>query len=129
MVLLVLCHPCGLEYYVFDFGSIIVRKCVHPVRLRLPPLNEGKLFRMVLLVLCHPVGIEYYVFVFGSMIVRKCVHPVRLRLPPLNEGKFFRMALLVLSHTVGIFSRQDGAKNGTFFDCGGIEGVQYRPSS
>jgi len=35
MVLLVLCHPCGIEYYVFDFGSIIVRKCLHPVRLRL----------------------------------------------------------------------------------------------
>ncbi len=37
--LLVLCHPVGIEYYVFDFGSIIVRKCVHPVRLRLPPLR------------------------------------------------------------------------------------------
>jgi len=56
-VLLVLCHPCGIEYYVFVFGSIIVRKCIHPVRLRLSPLNEEKVFRKVLLVLCHPCGI------------------------------------------------------------------------
>ena len=55
----------------------------------------------------------------------KCVHPVRLRLPHLNEGKLFRKALLVLCHPCGIFSRRDGIKNGTFFDCGGIEGVQY----